>query len=281
MDVRVKLWLQGGHVWEFCCDEDDPIVFGLVSALPGADLGGNLPQDGLIQVETRTGERVFLARSSLVSVEIVPIVDELQFLSVNRLATPLPSPSQGLSTPSPFAMASDAFPREIHRALVAHALAQDASISNAPPDEPCELKLGPLAEPVTKALRSHVYKSCAALGLPGLPGFGLQLGLFAIGNGNAICWEPQPDNTLFIVYHCHNQPKAFTGGGIRLFDCRIENSVRCSAAAFRDIEINDNNALIFPSGIVSAGLPVQCETKALKDRLFVLLGMARQGAPSE
>ena len=72
MDVQVKLWLQGGHIWEFCCDEDDPIIFGLVSALPGADLGGNLPADGLIQVETRSGERLYIARSSIVSVDILP-----------------------------------------------------------------------------------------------------------------------------------------------------------------------------------------------------------------
>ena len=93
MDVQVKLWLHGGHVWEFCCDEDDPLIFGLVSGLPGADLGGNLPRDGLIQIETRTGERLFLARSSLVSVDVVPIVDELQFLSANRLASPRPRSS--------------------------------------------------------------------------------------------------------------------------------------------------------------------------------------------
>ena len=131
MDVQVKLWLQGGHVWEFCCDEDDPMIFGLVSALPGADLGGNLPEDGLIQLETRTGERLFLARSSLVSVDVVPIVDELQFLNANRLASPATGPAQGVLTPSPFAMAANALPSEIHRALVGHALAQDASMSSA------------------------------------------------------------------------------------------------------------------------------------------------------
>ena len=104
MDVQVKLWLQGGHVWEFCCDEDDPIIFGLVSALPGADLGGNLPADGLIQVETRTGERVFLARSSLVSVDVVPIVDELAVLNSKRLVVSCRVQPRGyqLRPPSPW-----------------------------------------------------------------------------------------------------------------------------------------------------------------------------------
>src|SRR5262245_23174945 len=99
MDVQVKLWLQGGHVWEFCCDEDDPVVFGLVSALSGS--GANLPPDGLIQIETRTGERLFLTSSSLVSVDIVQVTDEMQLLGARRLAVPS-SGSSDQSSPAPF-----------------------------------------------------------------------------------------------------------------------------------------------------------------------------------
>lgn len=70
MDVRIKLSLAGGHSWEFVCDEDDPTVSGIVSALPGANVDAALPPDGLIQVESRSGERLFLTRTSLVSVSI-------------------------------------------------------------------------------------------------------------------------------------------------------------------------------------------------------------------
>jgi CBS domain-containing protein len=75
MDVSLRLSLKGGHHWQFVCDEDDPMVFGLVSALPGATLDGSLPPDGLIQVEARNGERLFMSRSSLVA------------LTINRLPT--------------------------------------------------------------------------------------------------------------------------------------------------------------------------------------------------
>ena len=75
MDVKIRLWLQSGHVWEFCCDEDDDLLFGLMSAL--ANSSTNLSSDGLIQIEARTGERFFLTRSSLVAVEIVPLRDGL------------------------------------------------------------------------------------------------------------------------------------------------------------------------------------------------------------
>lgn len=70
MDVLIRLSLAGGHSWEFVCDEDDPMVMGIVSALPGASVDAALPPDGLIQVESRSGERLFLTRSSLVAVSI-------------------------------------------------------------------------------------------------------------------------------------------------------------------------------------------------------------------
>lgn len=70
MDVSIKLSFTGGHVWDFVCDEDDPLVMGVVSALPGAMVDQNLPPDGLIQVEARSGERLFFSRASLVSVAI-------------------------------------------------------------------------------------------------------------------------------------------------------------------------------------------------------------------
>ncbi|MBL8570293.1 MAG: hypothetical protein JNK84_14585 [Phreatobacter sp.] len=70
MDVAIKLSLAGGHAWEFVCDEDDPMVIGVVSALPGATVDANLPPDGLVQVENRAGERLYFPRTSLVAVSV-------------------------------------------------------------------------------------------------------------------------------------------------------------------------------------------------------------------
>jgi hypothetical protein len=93
MDVSLRLSLQGGHHWEFVCDEDDPMVAGLISALPGATLDSALPPDGLIQVEARNGQRLFLSRSSLVAVTINrvsaqrPAGDAMPFLASTSFVT--------------------------------------------------------------------------------------------------------------------------------------------------------------------------------------------------
>jgi hypothetical protein len=93
MQVTAKVTLRGGHVWEFVCDDGDPILTGLVSALPGASIDASLPPDGLLQVESRTGERVFVSRQSLVSIT----VSEL-----GPTGAPFGTPRRGAITPVPF-----------------------------------------------------------------------------------------------------------------------------------------------------------------------------------
>jgi len=280
MEVRVKLLLRGGHGWEFCCNDDDPIVFGLVSALPGADVGGNLPPDGLVQIETRTGERLFLTRSSLVSVEIVPVADPLKFVGTKRLAAPSDSFPPGASVPSPFVLANNALPDDVHAGLIAQVLSQDLA-AMASWSGMCELNLGPLEEPVVKALRSRMAHGGSIIGVPDQTEIELEFRLFAIGDTQSVSWDQNPADILHMMYHFHKQPKGFTGGGVRLFDGWIENGMKRPTASFRDVEIGDNNLLIFPENVVSAGLPVRCPTRSFADGLFGIRGSLRRGRPSE
>ena len=268
MDVLVRLSLQGGHKWEFCCEKDDPIIIGLMSALPGANLGGNLPADGLIQLETRTGKRLFLTRFSLVSMSIVPVTDEI--LSSNFLTTSLKRQSEA-SKPASFVLVTDALPAEVHRILTEQTLACETAKQDEATNTTRELSLGALHEFVAKALQLHIERYLAPLGITESCERHLQLRLFAIGNGGSISWEMEPEETASLVYHFHQDPKAFKGGGVRLFDGTIKNDVY-GRATFRDVEIKDNTALIFPGDVVRAGLPVYCASGAFTDSLFVLQG---------
>jgi hypothetical protein len=98
MDVRIRLLLKDGHVEEFCCDEDDSILFGLVSALPGAEVDANLPPDSLIQIDARGGKRIVLTRSSLVAVQVSPeknlVLEHPEKLQESQQNSPSPTPHQ-------------------------------------------------------------------------------------------------------------------------------------------------------------------------------------------
>ena len=273
MEVHLKLLLQGGHVWDFCCSDDDPVVFGLVSALPGADVAGNLPPDGLIQIETRTGERLFLTRSSLVSLEVARIDNPLKFLGTKRLSKPSDDIPAGYLIPSPFVLTHDALPGDVHAALVAHAINQNVGTVLSQ-TKLRELALGPVEKAVAERLRSHIAEGGAILGLAEPVEVELNLRLLAVGDTQALALDKSPVDVAYLVYHFHKQPKKFTGGGIRVFDSQAGNAT--SPTRFRDVEIGDNDLLIFPAHLVSAGLPVRCPEGAFEDSLFVIHGVLRR-----
>jgi hypothetical protein len=271
-DVRVKLLLQGGHLWEFYCEEDDPIVFGLVSALPGANLDSNLPSDGLVQVKTRAGEQLFLTRSSLVSVNIERPSDvpDLEAKRLSGFDNRIP---EGMSGPSAFALVPNVLPNHIHRALLEHALAQAASGLNGIQ----ELGLGGLTQQVAMALRAKAEKARAMFGVSGALDAHARFKMFAVANAQEVPLDAEHDDILRLVYCLYKKPKMFTGGGVRLFDRQIGNGSR--RLAFRDLEIEDNSLLMFPAGAVSAGLPVHCDEPSSADGLFVVYGALRRTAP--
>jgi len=124
MDVLVRLALKGGHHWEFVCDEDDPMVFGLVSALPGATLDTSLPTDGLVQVEARGGQRFFLSRSSLVALTITRLAERQHTLAATALEG---GHETALLAPTPFVMRENVFDSATTEALLQAAAANQTA----------------------------------------------------------------------------------------------------------------------------------------------------------
>ncbi len=264
---------------EFRCDENDPILSGLMSALPGSGTAANLPPDGLIQIENSTGTRLFLTQNSLVSLSVAPFNHDLRHPDSDVGGTSTAS-TRGPTSPAPFVLIPSALPSELHRVLIGHALAQEAEVQQAQ-EGICELSLTTLEEALTEAFRSQIDKAHATFRIPDLWDASLQIGLFAIGDGKAPSFDTTGDQLVSLVYHCHKQPKRFTGGGLRLFDYQIAHGVSCAASAFRDLEIDDNCLLMFPGNAVGAGLPVQCSTAAFADSLFAVSGAVRRAQASE
>lgn len=276
MDVQIKIILQGGHSWEFCCDEDDPLVFGLVSALPGANVGGPASPDGLVQVAARGGERIYLPRQSLVAVQIAPLTSDVPAGQARRFAIPTAGFTGGMSAPAPFAIVADAVSRSLHQNLLDHACAQgeaDSAGEGAP-----SFGLGPLDEAVRRAFTLQWEKCHAAFGLPGPSDVHFVWRIFALGQAQALPTEVGDDDVATLIYHFHKPEKAFTGGGMRLFDQAIEPGAQRATATFRDIELGDNGLLAVPADTLGVGLPVFCTSTAFGDKLFVLRGAVRRGS---
>jgi hypothetical protein len=174
MDVAIKLSLSGGHSWEFVCDEDDPMVMGVVSALPGATVDSNLPPDGLVQVENRSGERLFFSRTSLVAVSV-------------RQVPAAPDPDKAGSLPllpQRFLLLPAALPGEAAASVLS--LADLGGLAHPAPGAQDEIDLQALPATVVDALVAAAARGVAALAVEPTGGTHLDIRVVRVGEGASL-----------------------------------------------------------------------------------------------
>jgi hypothetical protein len=78
----------------------------------------------------------------------------------------------------------------------------------------------------------------------------------ATGNGS--------DRMLSAVYYFYAEPKAFTGGALRLYSFGMD----ARDGNFTDVQPEQNMLLVFPSSWVHEVLPVSCPSKRFSDSRF-------------
>lgn len=81
---------------------------------------------------------------------------------------------------------------------------------------------------------------------------------------------------LTYVYYFNQEPKAFSGGELRLYDGRLENNVLVKASSFKTIEPRNNSIVFFLSRYMHEVLPVCCPSKAFADSRFTVNGWVRR-----
>ncbi|WNZ43911.1 2OG-Fe(II) oxygenase [Leptolyngbya boryana CZ1] len=77
---------------------------------------------------------------------------------------------------------------------------------------------------------------------------------------------------LTYVYYFHNEPKAFSGGELRLYDSTIVDNLYCYADSFQSIEPRNNRMIFFLSRQFHEVMPVSCSSQAFADSRFTING---------
>jgi len=77
---------------------------------------------------------------------------------------------------------------------------------------------------------------------------------------------------LTFVYYFHRQPKAFTGGELRVYDHKVHNGYHYAADTYRTVEPTDNSIVFFASEEMHEVLMVNCESRAFMDSRFTING---------
>lgn len=77
---------------------------------------------------------------------------------------------------------------------------------------------------------------------------------------------------LTFVYYFHRQPKAFTGGELRIYDHKVLNGYHYAADTYRTVEPTDNSIVFFASEEMHEVLMVNCPSQAFLDSRFTING---------
>lgn len=74
------------------------------------------------------------------------------------------------------------------------------------------------------------------------------------------------------VYFFHREPKQFSGGELRIYDSRRENDNYVPTANYRTIVPEQNQLVLFASGLSHEITPVECPSGAFADSRFTVNG---------
>lgn len=119
------------------------------------------------------------------------------------------------------------------------------------------------------------------LGLPLFPLAQIEAQLTAYNDGNYYITHNDKDSPesasrqISYIYYLHRQPKPFSGGELRIYDCKHEDNKYVVADSFQTIEPRDNSIVFFQSGYAHEILPVRCPSQAFADSRFTLNGWVR------
>jgi Rps23 Pro-64 3,4-dihydroxylase Tpa1-like proline 4-hydroxylase len=77
---------------------------------------------------------------------------------------------------------------------------------------------------------------------------------------------------ITFVYYFYREPKAFTGGELRLYDSYIEHGRYRTAKTFQTIVPQQNQVVFFPSFLMHEVMPVSCHSRLFADSRFTING---------
>ncbi len=84
--------------------------------------------------------------------------------------------------------------------------------------------------------------------------------------------EEISSRALTFVYFFHREPKAFTGGELRIYDSQRENGQWVKADHCQTIVPEQNRIVFFPSSLVHEITPVECPSQAFADSRLTVNG---------
>jgi SM-20-related protein len=280
--IRVRILLCGGHVYETFCSADARLIEDLRMIVA---IGANATGMAQLEVEQNGAMRsLAIPYSQIAAIETEP----------PALFGPRKEPS-GIR-PAPYIRIPDFLTTDENKAVIDYAIGKRPAFKpstvegGAPGYRHSQVlfKLDDLEIDFEGKVREILPDVTGYFGL-GLPvefTFEMQMtthsdgGFFKIHNDNS---SPNTASRfLTYVYYFHQEPVAFSGGQLRLYDdSRVEAWNWVPVATFAEIKPQNNMLLFFPSRHYHEVLPTLCRTDHFADGRFTINGWVRTATTSK
>jgi SM-20-related protein len=282
-EVTVTLLLEGGHTRTLRLAKDDPLLRSFLASIEDkADRGNRVPRPYHIHVDGGKRSFIFSGRD-LVGMLVDPPI---------ALPERAPEAKPVGQVNSPYAVIENFLPPDRHAALVHFAISSEArftssSVSTGDEDyrrSKVLYEFPDFAELFRQKIAALAPTLTQRFGIAPFPIADVECQMTAHNDGNYFKLHNDngsPDTAtraLTYVYYFFNEPQAFSGGALRLYNSRIENGAYQQGAHAADVPPRNNSILFFPSYCHHEVLPVLCPSRRFVDSRFTVNGWVRRQA---
>lgn len=280
-DVEVTVLLDGGHQHSIVLPPNDPLLGRLFEVLLST---GEDCADEVFQLPINRGRSTLCFRG-----------DRLVGLITDPPVTLQPdseqeSPINPSIFPSEFIQLDNFLTSSEHRRLL------DYTIKRKPAFVPTTTSTGAanyresvvlhefpeFSDLITKKVRDVTPEILDKLSIPGFEITQVEAQLTAHNDDNF--YKVHNDNgspvtatrELTYVYYFYREPKAFSGGELRIYDTTIRDNYYVEAETYHTIEPRNNSIVFFPSRYMHEVLPIRCPSRDFSDSRFTINGWIRR-----
>lgn len=282
-DVKVKLLLAGGHEYAVYLKSDELILHNLLKTVVARAYKQESDSNGLFQIPIDEGRSVLCFPSE----HLVGLITEPAILlqQVDQLQSNVTD-----ILPSSYIQIDNFLTPQEHNQLLKYVIQKKSDFvptktSTNEIDHRRSLVLYSFPdffEMMTNRIKLIVPDVISKLGIPPFNVSQVEAQLTAHNDGNY--YKIHNDNgcpetsarELTYVYYFHQEPKAFSGGELLIYDTKIENNLQSHAESFKTVEPRNNSIVFFLSRYMHEVLPVSCPSKAFVDSRFTINGWVRR-----
>jgi SM-20-related protein len=279
-DIELTLLLSGGQQYTLSIAAEDPLLRELFEALVEPDR----PSGNLFQIPIQKGRSLLTFRSD----RLIALITEPPIFIDDPSSSSDPIPADILS--SDYIQIDHFLTDAEHQRLLNFVIHQDANFvsTNTSTGDLDYRKSSVLYDfPEFSQLISQRIHAClpnvlAELEMPNFSIQQIEAQLTAHNDGNY--YKIHNDNgspdtatrELTYVYYFHQEPKAFSGGELRIYDTQIQNNQYTQAPTFQTVEPRNNSIVFFLSRYLHEVLTISCPSRAFANSRFTINGWIRR-----